>query len=84
MHQHVDDNIINAYYALHTDAPIGSVLENYCSVSATKEIERSKRVSDVTSSQLSSVTRSTDNDVCVCRFVKFARQKLFSAYLKEC
>ena len=34
--------------------------------------------SDVTRSRLSFVTRATDNDVCVRRFVKFARQKSFS------
>ena len=31
-----------------------------------------------TRSRLSSVTRATDNDVCVRRFVKFARQKSLS------
>ena len=64
--------------ALHTDAPISSVLEKYRSVTATTQIKRSKRVSDVTSSRLSSVTRAIDNDVYVRRFVKFDRQKSFS------
>ena len=60
------------------DAPIGSVLENYRSIAATAAIDRSKRVSDVTSSRLSSVTSAIDNDVCVRRFVKFDHQKSFS------
>ena len=37
-----------------------------------------QRASDATRSRLSSVTRATDNDVCVRRFVKFAHQKSFS------
>ena len=56
------------HFEFFTDVPI----------SATKEIQRSKRASDVTRSRLSSVTRATDNDVCVHRFVKFAGQKSFS------
>ena len=66
------------WHALHTNAPIGSVLESYRSIAAMTEIERSKRASDVTSIRLSSVTWAIDNDVCVRRFVKFARQKSFS------
>ena len=34
--------------------------------------------SDATRSRLSTVTKATVNDVCVRRFVKFARQKSFS------
>ena len=41
---------------LHTDVPIGSVLENYRSIAATAASDRSKRVSDVTSSRVSNVT----------------------------
>ena len=45
---------------------------------ATATSDRSQRASDATRSRLSFVTRATDNDVCVRRFVKFARQKSFS------
>ena len=40
--------------------------------------DRSRRASNVTRSRLSFVMIATDNDVCVRRFVKFARQKSFS------
>ena len=68
MHQH----------ALHTNAPISSVLGNYRSKAVTAISDRSRRASNVTRSRLSFVTIATDNDVCVRRFVKFARQKSFS------
>ena len=68
MQQHVDD----------MNAPISSVLGNYRSKAATATSDRSQRASYATRSRLSSVTRATDNDVCVRRFVKFARQKSFS------
>ena len=60
-------------------APISSVLGNYRSKAATATSDRSRRASNVTRSRL-----ATDNDVCVRRFVKFARQKSFSgAYLNN-
>ena len=65
-------------YALHANAPISSVLENYRYKAATATSDRSRRASNVTRSHLSFVTIATDNDVCVRRFVKFARQKSFS------
>ena len=75
-------NYLNAaacwWHALHTNAPISSVLGNYLSKAATATSDRSQRASDATRSRLSTVTRATDNDVCVRRFVKFARQKSFS------
>ena len=72
MQQHVDD------MRCITNAPISSVLENYRSKAATATSDWSQRANDATRSRLSSVTKATDNDVCVRRFVKFARQKSFS------
>ena len=75
-------NYLNAaacwWHALHTNAPISSVLGNYRSKAVRATSDRSQRASNVTRSRLSSVTKATDNDVCVRRFVKFARQKSFS------
>ena len=62
---------------LHTNAPIGSVLENYRSKAATAAIDRSKRVSDVTSSRLSSVTSAIDNDVYVRKVVNWIVKNRF-------
>ena len=60
------------------DSAACAVLGNYRSKAATATSDRSRRASNVTRSRLSFVTRATDNDVCVRRFVKFARQKSFS------
>ena len=73
------------YFVLNTFGDIklsecssSSVLGNYRSKAATATSDRSQRASDATRSHLSSVTKAIDNDVCVHRFVKFARQKSFS------
>ena len=57
---------------------MSSVLGNYHSKAATAIGDRSQRASDAARSRLSTVPKATDNDVCVRRFVKFARQKSFS------
>ena len=62
-----------------TDIYISIILNTKLSLqSRDNTSDRPRRASNVTRSRLSFVTRATDNDVCVRRFVKFARQKSFS------
>ena len=71
MQQHVDDM---RCIRMHQSVRFWEII----APKPRQQQDRSQRASDATISRLSSVTKATDNDVCVRRFVKFARQKSFS------